>query len=539
MATPLSKKTFLIVDDFADMRSVLRNLLRSLSVNKFDLASNGREALLIIQKRRPDIILCDYNLGEGKDGQQVLEEARERNLIGVDNIFAMLTAENTREMVMAAVEYVPDTYLTKPFTAELLKTRLERLIQQKSQLSTVNDALVVKDYNRAIDEINTLLANEPINKLELIKIKAEALVSSNRFDEALAIYNAILRERDDLRWARLGQGKALFLKKDYPKAEEALRSMIRTDRNVTRTYDLLARVLMAQGRYEEAEKILELAVELSPRALKRQIQLGDIALKNGNSEAAEIAFNRAMKLSKHSMHNHPSIHSGLAQALAANGKHIDATKIAGEIGRNFPGHQDAAFYQATATATIKANEGSLQEAALALEEAEKVMKNASGARSPQLGLELIKIYSQLGYQEKVNRVLQTAIANNHDDEDFLAQVQQVCHNAGISDTGKAKIDAVRQEIIGVNNAGVRLIKKGEFDAAINLLRKAADELPANKTVNLNAAKAIIMKMEQQQQATTEDVQMVRRYMETVQDLAPDDWRLHDVTSRLQRLLAKV
>lgn len=540
MSTPLSKKSFLIIDDFADMRSVLRNLLRSLSVSKFDLASNGKEGLLIMRKRRPDIILCDYNLGEGKDGQQVLEEARARNLIGVDSIFAMITAENTREMVMAAVEVIPDTYLTKPFTAELLRTRLEKLIQQKAQLSSVNDALVAKDYPRAIEEVNALLANEPRNRLELLQIKADALTSSNRFDEALAIYNAVLRERDDLRWARLGMSKVLFLKKDYPKSEEVLRSMIRTDPNLTRSYDLLAKLLMAQGRFEDAEEILKSAVELSPRALKRQIELAETALNNGNHETAETAFSRAMKLSKHSMHNHPAIHSGLAQALTANGKHEDATKIAEHIGRNFPGHQDAQFYQAMATATIKVNEGDLRGAASALEIAEEATKKNGNARSPQLGLEMVKLYARLGQQEKANQTLQSAIANNHDDEGFLAQVKQVCQSVGMSDTGTAKIDEVRKEVIKVNNAGVRLIKQNEFDSAIKLLRKAADELPGNKTVNLNAAKAIIMKMEQQpDHATTENIQMVRKYIEVVEDLAPDDWRLNDILSRLQRLASKV
>jgi CheY-like chemotaxis protein len=161
MATPLSQKHFLVVDDFADMRSVLRGILRSLSVSNFDLAATGNEALAILQKRRPDIVLCDYNLGEGKDGQQVLEEARERQLIGVVTIYVMLTAENTREMVMAAVEYVPDSYLTKPFTAELLRTRIEKLIQQKARLSGVNQALVAKNYTGAIHELNTLLVNDP------------------------------------------------------------------------------------------------------------------------------------------------------------------------------------------------------------------------------------------------------------------------------------------------------------------------------------------------------------------------------------------
>lgn len=536
MAASLSQKYFLVVDDFADMRSVLRGILRSLGVSNFDLAATGNEALAILRKRRPDIVLCDYNLGEGKDGQQILEEARELGLIGVDTIYVMLTAENTREMVMAAVEFVPDSYLTKPFTAELLKTRLENLIQQKAQLSGVNQALMAKDYTKAIDEINSLLANEPKNRLELLKIKAEALINSNQLDDAQKVYQSVLNARD-VRWARLGSAKVQHLKKNYTQAESILRALISADRYVIQAYDLLVKTLMAQGRVEEAEKVLEQAVQLSPRGLTRQIQLGKTALNSGNHETAEKAFSRAVNLAKHSRHNHPSIHSSLAKSLTANGRHAEASKVVSEIARAFSGHEDVEFYQATAEATIKANQGKLSEAAAALAIAEKALAEASGAQASELGLEMIKAYAKLGQNDKAEAMLQRTIANNHDDDAFLAQVKQVCKSAGMGDQGDKSIQKVQQEIIKINNAGVRMIKQGEFDAAIKLLRKAADEMPGNKTVNLNVAKAIIMKMEQHG-TQPDDMRLIRGYVEHVRAAAPDDWRLADISARLQRLMAK-
>ncbi|EIC22440.1 tetratricopeptide repeat protein [Thiorhodovibrio frisius] len=536
MTPTLGQKKFLVVDDFADMRSVLRGILRSLAVTDFDLAATGNEALALMRKRRPDIILCDYNLGEGKDGQQVLEEAREQGLIGVDTIYLMLTAENTREMVLAAVEYVPDSYLTKPFTSELLKTRLEKLIQQKAQLSGVNEALVAKDYAKALREINTLLVNEPRNRLELLKVKAQALISSNQLDQAQKVYQEILNDRD-IRWARLGAGKVQFLKKDYTQAESTLRAIISDDRFMMQAYDLLVQTLMAQGRVEEAEKLLEQAVQISPRGLKRQIQLGNVALNSGNTQTAEKAFSRAVNLAKYSRYNHPLIHSGLAKSLTANGRHTEATKVVNEIERNFSGHEDAEFYQATADAMIKANQGNLKEAAAALAIAEKAMGDASGAEASELGLEMVKAYAKIGQKDKAEAMLQSSIANNHDDDAFIAQVKQVCKSAGMGDEGDKKIHKVQQDIIKVNNAGVRLIKQGEYDAAIKLLRRAADEMPGNKTVNLNVAKAIIMKMEQQG-AQAEDIRLVRSYVEHVRAAAPDDWRLADISAHLQRLMSK-
>ncbi|WP_328985253.1 response regulator [Thiorhodovibrio winogradskyi] len=525
-----------MVDDFADMRSVLRGILRSLGVTNFDLAATGNEALAILQKRRPDIILCDYNLGEGKDGQQILEEARELGLIGVDTIYVMLTAENTREMVMAAIEYVPDSYLTKPFTSELLRTRLEKLLQQKAQLSGVNQALTAKDYTKAINEINTLLANEPKNRLELLKIKAEALISSNQLEDALKVYQSVLNDRD-IRWARLGSGRVQLLRKNYTQAESTLRALISADRNMIQAYDVLANTLMAQGRVEESEKVLEQAAQLSPRGLKRQIKLGKVALNIGNTETAEKAFGRAVNLAKYSRYNHPSIHSGLAKSLTANGRHTEAIKVVSELGRNFSDHEEVEFFQATADAMIKANQGKLKEAAAALAIAEKAMEEASGAQASELGLEMVKAYVKIGRQDKAEAMLQSSIANNHDDDAFLAQVKQVCKSAGMAEAADKSIQKVQAEIIKVNNAGVRMIKQGEYDAAIKLLRKAADEMPGNKTLNLNVAKAIIMKIEQKG-AQAEDIRLVRGYVEHVRAAAPDDWRLTDISARLQRLMTR-
>src|SRR3954469_11097199 len=74
-------KHCLLIDDIAGIRRLLRESLRNLGVKHVDQASSGSEAMGLISRTRYDIILCDYNLDEGKNGQQVLEEARTRNFL--------------------------------------------------------------------------------------------------------------------------------------------------------------------------------------------------------------------------------------------------------------------------------------------------------------------------------------------------------------------------------------------------------------------------------------------------------------------------
>ncbi len=537
MTDDFSKKHYLIIDDFTDMRAVIRSILRSLGVNHIDQARDGNDAISQMNHKRYDVVLCDYNLGSGKDGQQVLEEARHRELIGVDCIFIMVTAENTREMVMGAVEYAPDNYLAKPFTKDLLKSRLDKLFERKAHLSDVNKALMAKDYGAAIQELDTLLADSPKNLSDLLKLKTEICLMANRHDDAMAIYEQVLAVRD-ITWARFGMGKVLYAKKRHAQAQDIFRQLIELNPNLIAAYDWLSKTQVAQQQFNEAEQTLHAAAKHSPRGLKRQQLLGDLALGNGHAEAAEAAFGHAVTLAKHSILNTPALFAGLAKSKASNNKPVEALKVLGEIDKTFPDKPEAILYKATATATIKQQQGDTAGALDALRSAEQTMTQFGEASHFKLDLEMAKTYALLGQQDKATELLQKAIANNHDDDEFLMEVVRTCREAKLEYDAETAIREIQQGVVKTNNMGVQLIRQGEYDAAIKLLHDAAEEMPGNKTINLNAAKANIMKMEKLG-ATHADILNVRRYVERVQALAPQDWRLNDVISRLRKLAPKV
>ncbi|MBK1653883.1 tetratricopeptide repeat-containing response regulator [Allochromatium vinosum] len=537
MADAFATKSFLVVDDFADMRSAIKGILISLGVTRIDQARNGSDAISKMQNKRFEVILCDYNLGPGKDGQQVLEEARHRQLIGVDSIFIMITAENAREMVMGAVEYAPDSYLSKPFTKDLLRTRLVKLFERKAHLTKVSEALVAKDPSAAIRAIDTLIAAKPRNLGELLKLKSEICIDSNRLDEATATLEQVLAIRE-MPWARLGIGKIQFLKKHFDQAAETFRQLIEQDANFIGAYDWLAKTQTAQRRFAEAEETLRTAVRLSPRGIGRQHTLGDIALNNGHPEIAEAAYERAVGLAKHSVLNHPAIFAGLAKSKSANNKHDEALKVANEIHKVFPDREEAVFYAASTSALIKTRQGDKAGGEAALAEAEEALARLNEtAHTAEHALEMATTYAGLGREDKAAAILRQVIANNHDDDATLTQIVHLCQESGLNYDAEAAIREVQRDLVKTNNEGVRLIKQGEFEAAIRLLSQAADEMPGNKTINLNAAKAIIMYMERRG-VTNDDLQAVRRYIDRVQTLAPDDWRLGDVTARLRKITSQ-
>ncbi|SDX70004.1 Tetratricopeptide repeat-containing protein [Allochromatium warmingii] len=536
MTNPLfAPKSFLVVDDMGEMRSAIKAMLVALGSTQVEQARDGLDAIQKMKQKRFDVILCDYNLGPGKDGQQVLEEARLRHLIGVDVIFVMITAENARGMVMGAVEYAPDSYVSKPFTKELLEARLLKLFERKADLAAVNKALVAKDKPGALREINALIANKPRNLGELLKIKSEICIDTNLLDEAEATLKQVLAVRE-MPWAVFSLGKIAFLRKQFDQAETIFKQLIAQDPTFISAYDWLAKSQTAQRQFDAAENTLREAIRISPRNIPRQHTLADLALNNGHSDVAEHAYTQAVGLAKHSVLNHPAIFAGLAKSKSVNGKHDEALKVTRDIRKSFPDQPEATFYAASANALVKANQGDHEGAAAALALAEQALAGLNEtAHASDYALELAKTYVELGQGDKAAPILQQAIANNHDDEAILAQIITLCQESDLKYDAETEIRTIQQALIKTNNEGVHLIKQGQFDAAIKLLSQAAEQMPGNKTINLNAAMAMLMYMEHRG-INREDVQTVHHYVERIQRLAPDDWRLADLNKRLRKLL---
>lgn len=62
----------------------------------------------------------------------------------------MATAENTSDMVMGAIDYLPDDYISKPFNRTIIHARLKKQLEKKENLSEISEALATNNYKKAI-----------------------------------------------------------------------------------------------------------------------------------------------------------------------------------------------------------------------------------------------------------------------------------------------------------------------------------------------------------------------------------------------------
>ncbi len=533
----LGNKRYLVIDDFGEMRSTLRSMLSLFGVTDIDNAKNGAEAISSMLSKKYDVVLCDYNLGPGKDGQQVLEEARHRGLISLSTAFLMITAENTTSMVLGAIEFEPDSYLNKPFTKDLLRNRLKKVLTKKLDLQPIDAALERKDYPKALELLDQRIAGNPRNLSDLIRLKGDICIRSGAYEEAAVVFESVLATRE-MAWARMGLGRVYYGLKRYEAARETFQELINTNNQLTQAYDWLSRSLKALGDLRGSQEVLSTALSMSPRAILRQQELGEIAMENKDFNTAEDAFNQAVNLGKHSIHKHPKIYARLVESKVSNEENNDkqnAFKVIEQMQKEFKGDREADLYAAISKASVHRGLGEEDQALESMARAERLYDHFGAHNNSEITLSMAKINAKMGNEEAAKKLFQTAIKNNHDDDHFLRNVAAALNESGISESAGALISETKKEIIALNNEGVRLVSDNRIEEAIGLFEKAAEGMSGNKAINLNAAKVLIMSMERDG-LRSEYTRKTREYLERIKKLDPDYQGLPKLFARLKSLV---
>ena len=109
----------LVVDDFATMRKIIKNVLKQINMDNVVEAENGKHALTILRSDSIEFIISDWIMPE-MTGIEYLRACKEDEAI--KNIpFVMVTAEAQKDSVLEAIKAGVDNYIVKPFTPEKLK----------------------------------------------------------------------------------------------------------------------------------------------------------------------------------------------------------------------------------------------------------------------------------------------------------------------------------------------------------------------------------------------------------------------------------
>jgi two-component system chemotaxis response regulator CheY len=115
----------LVVDDFSTMRRIIKNILRQIGFTNVVEADDGTTAWEVLNKDKIEFIISDWNMPQ-MTGIDLLRKVRGSEEFA-DLPFLMVTAEAQQENIIEAVQAKVSNYIVKPFTAEVMKQKIDKI----------------------------------------------------------------------------------------------------------------------------------------------------------------------------------------------------------------------------------------------------------------------------------------------------------------------------------------------------------------------------------------------------------------------------
>jgi two-component system, chemotaxis family, chemotaxis protein CheY len=120
----------LLVDDQNSVRQMTRLTLAEIGIRHIHEAENGRQAMETASLQPLDLIISDFNMPE-MDGLGLLRAVR-GHPVARKVPFILLTGRGDRELVVKAAQAGVNNYLVKPFTAAILRQKIEQVMGKLS-----------------------------------------------------------------------------------------------------------------------------------------------------------------------------------------------------------------------------------------------------------------------------------------------------------------------------------------------------------------------------------------------------------------------
>ncbi len=480
----------LVVDEQPLAQNYLRYVLENLGYLNFHYAENSAAALALCLDKVFDLIICSFNLN-GKDGYQLYQELKVRNLFRHCTGFIFISAETDPSLVHSVLELQPDEFMVKPFAIKDLKSRIDRTLQRKNLFRPLYSLMDQKKTDLALKQLDQWLAQgyQPKYTNMLLKIKGELLHQAGRWTEGEQFYSGLVHQ-EQLHWAKLGLARCLIQREAYAEAAALLQPLLQKADMKLAALDLLAEIHLNQQMYKKALAELLQAADIAPRNLIRQQKLMHLSRLNHDYENQFKAAKDLLRFARFSVYEQPDLYLNLARASIDYALSVDEeehisrlSKVANDTLTNmrqlFP-EQPKQEQQVVVQARIyylKEQVDKAKQLLLALE------KNAAG-QSPEDLLDKAKALHEVGMlsssRELLRQLNQDASTLKNADPVFLTYLRQEQQERETLPMGPREF----------NNNAVLLYEKGQWHQALDAFIQAFSIMPGNVGIALNLLQSL-------------------------------------------------
>lgn len=486
-----SDKRCLIIDDFPEIRGSLSRTLKNFGAKSVDTAADGQDAIKLCTSHKYDIVICDYNLGSGKDGQQVLEEVRFLRVLMMTSLFVMITGEQSREMVLGALECQPDDYITKPYTQASLKLRLNKAVVRHHALLHIKQAISDGDYRKALDYCNKMIKEGSKYSSAVLKMKGQLHFLLKQLNEAKDLYESVLGKKPVV-WAKLGMGKTLLEMGKLDGAEEMFQSILDEDDRYIEAHEHLAEVHEKKKDFLAAQQATERATQISPKSVLRHRKLAKLAEFNNDDESALKSYQQSIKWGFNSVHESEQDYFDYARKVAnvtngdksSNSKTLmkQANTFLDRARKRYANKEEVGVQAQMVETQLLISSGDEEKAKKSLEKSRE-MYNDLAAPPVEASLEFARTLHAAD-EEKEARALLTNLAARHEGNDEIMQIIDSITSEPISEAGKIVATRLTKE-------GISSYEEKSFDQAIQVFNEALATYPNHVGLNLNLIQAVI------------------------------------------------
>jgi tetratricopeptide (TPR) repeat protein len=443
-----------------------------------------------LRDTRYDLILCEYHLGDGQDGQHLLEDLRHHAIIPLATLFIMVTGERQYERVISAAELAPNDYILKPFAADTLNDRIDRALAKREAFLPIYRLIEMGNTPDAIAACAAAEGQYPQWAVDFLRLRAELLLACGQAELAQRLYQEILSSRS-IPWAKLGLAKTLSLQKRFAEAESLLTSLVGENDNFLDAHDWLSRNREAAGELESARHALAAANDRSPFRVGRLRKLGELAIETGDHDTAEKVLTEVVRKGKYSDFRDPEDHVRLIQAQLAKGDTAQAESTIRDLERSMLGLDKTRSCSSLSSALLHIKKGDHGKAEIAIK---ALANDGSHDLSPGLKRELARACFASKMDAHGTEVI-LDIMRNAADERELESTKALLRSAGKAELGEQLAEQMQAEVKDLVSEGARKAQDGDYEGAVQFMMVAVRKMPGNVHVLFNATLALLKHIE--------------------------------------------
>lgn len=517
----LSKKKILIIDDQKTFQIMLKSMLLNLGALQVVTVSSGEAGLASHRQHRFDILLVDYNLGRGKNGRQVLEELRVKDLLRPDGIFILVSGENNRPMVLSAIELQPDDYVMKPFSSSLLRNRLARAFRKRVVLRKVFHTLYRQQYADCIKACIEHIEEDGRYKNFCRQLSSELYLRLGKVNEAEYAVEALLSEQR-FDWAVLAMARIKFRQNKMSEALTLLEEVLKSNSNATEAYDLSARAYDQLENTVEALESARRAVNLAPFSISRQMYLADLARRNGQFELAKQAMGHVVEISRKSVHRAPKYLCTYIRSILDAAEHGEDTRAVNRyqqeatLALQRAKTDEALVYskfdyktlESAVMARINAFNGQLREAQANMKGIVAGFLEQGHDIPPEIAPDIIIALLDIGEFERAQM-----LAENLGDQLILDG-----YNKSLLENRIEKSREQRKAFVEANKAGITAYTNGDYTESLQQFELALKLAPMNSGAALNYIQSALKVMSSNPKSSASLITSCKRCLRIVEGL---------------------